>query len=308
MSRLVVFGSINIDLVVRVDTLPRPGETVLAPSYVAVPGGKGANQALAAARVGAVTHMVGCVGRDGYADTALATMREAGVDLTGVVEVDAPTACAMITVDTQGRNQIAVASGANRFAKAGQLDDTLLGPGATLLLQLEVDDAETAAVAARARARGARVVLNAAPAAPLPTGMAEALDVLVVKEIEAPMLADAAGIAHRGPVDAARRLAESWEVATIVTLGGDGARAFDRGAAWRIGAMAIEPVDTTAAGDAFVGVFAGALDRGDALPAALHAASIAGALACATVGAQPSLPDAAAIAAARQRLAPAEAI
>ena len=159
---IVVFGSINIDLVVRVDTLPRPGETVLAPGYVAVPGGKGANQALAAARAGATTHMVGCVGRDGYAEAALATMRAAGVDLTGVTEVDEPTACAMIAVDTQGRNQIAVASGANRFAKAGQLDDALLGPGATLLLQLEVDDAETAAVAARARARRARVVLNAA--------------------------------------------------------------------------------------------------------------------------------------------------
>ncbi len=305
---IVVFGSINIDLVVRVDTLPRPGETVLAPSYVAVPGGKGANQALAAARAGAQTHMVGCVGRDGYAEAALATMREAGVDLAGIARVDEPTACAMIAVDAEGRNQIAVASGANRFAKAGQLDDALLGPGTTLLLQLEVDDAETAAVAARARARGARVVLNAAPAAPLPAGMAEALDVLVVNEVEAPMLADAAGIAHQDPVDAARRLAQSWDVATIVTLGGDGARAFDGGAAWRIGAMAIEPVDTTAAGDAFVGVLAAALDRGDALPAALHAASIAGALACETVGAQPSLPDAAAIAAARARLAPAEAI
>ena len=305
---LVVFGSINIDLVVRVDTLPRSGETVLAPSYVAVPGGKGANQALAAARAGAVTHMVGCVGRDGYADAALATMREAGVDLTAVALVDEPTACAMIAVDTQGRNQIAVASGANRFATADQLDDALLGPGATLLLQLEVDDDETAAAAARARARGARVVLNAAPAAPLPAGLAEALDVLVVNEIEAPMLADAAGIAHQDPVDAARRLAQSWDVATIVTLGGDGARAFDRDAAWRIGAMAIEPVDTTAAGDAFVGVLGAALDRGDALPAALHAASIAGALACETVGAQPSLPDGAAIAAARARLAPAEAI
>ena len=308
MSRLVVFGSINIDLVVRVAALPRPGETVLAPGYVAVAGGKGANQALAAARAGATTHMVGCVGRDGYAEAALATMRAAGVDLTGVAEVDEPTACAMIAVDTQGRNQIAVASGANRFAKAGQLDDALLGPGATLLLQLEVDDVETAAVAARARARGARVVLNAAPAAPLPAGLAEALDVLVVNEIEAPMLADSAGIAHDDPIDAARRLAQSWDVATIVTLGAEGARAFDRGAAWRIGAMAIEPLDTTAAGDAFVGVLAAALDRGEVLPAALHAASIAGALACQTVGAQPSLPDAAALAAARARLAPAEAI
>ncbi len=305
---IVVFGSINIDLVVRVDALPRPGETVLAPGYVAVPGGKGANQALAAARAGAQTHMVGCVGRDGYAEAALATMREAGVDLSAVTALDEPTACAMIAVDTQGRNQIAVPSGANRFATADQLDDALLGPGATLLLQLEVDDAETAAVAARAQSRGARVVLNAAPAAPLPAGLADTLDVLVVNEIEAPMLADSAGIAPDDPIDAARRLAQSWDVATIVTLGGDGARAFDRGAAWRIGALAIEPLDTTAAGDAFVGVLGAALDRGAVLPAALHAASIAGALACETVGAQPSLPDAAAITAARARLAPVEAL
>ena len=305
---IVVFGSINIDLVVRVDTLPRPGETVLAPGYVAVPGGKGANQSVAAARAGAATHMIGCVGRDGYAGAALATMRAAGVDLTAVTAVDAPTACAMITVDAEGRNQIAVASGANRFTTADQLDDAVLGPGETLLLQLEVDDAETAVAAARAKAKGARVVLNAAPAAPLPAGLAEALDVLVVNEIEAPMLADTAGIDYDDPVDAARRLAQSWDVATIVTLGGDGARAFDRGAAWRIGAMAIAPVDTTAAGDAFVGVLAAALDWGDALPAALHAASIAGALACETIGAQPSLPDKSAIEAARLRLAPAEAI
>ncbi len=302
---IVVFGSINVDMVVQVESLPRAGETVLAPSYITVAGGKGANQAVAAARAGATTHMVGCVGEDGFADLALATMAEAGIDLSAVATVDEPTACAMIGVDKDGANQIIVASGANRLTTAGQLGDVLLGPDTTLVLQLEVDPDETWAVIERAKVRGARVVMNTAPAAPLPPAIAAACDVLVMNEIEAPMLAGAAGFdATTDPIECARAMAEAWGTATVVTLGGDGAHAFEPGAAWHVDALAIKPVDTTAAGDAFVGVLAATLDDGQDLAAALHRASVAGALACLTTGAQPSLPDERAIDEAICRLAP----
>ncbi len=307
---IVVFGSINVDLVVRVAALPRPGETVLAPSYDAVAGGKGANQAVAAARAGAAVRMVGCVGRDGFADLALATLRDAGVGLSAVAAVDAPTGCAMICVDAQGRNQIAVASGANRRVRAARLDDAALGPEMTLVLQLEIDHGETWAVIERARSRGARIVLNAAPAAKVPAAALHALDVLIMNEIEAAMLAGgtSAGDGSSDPVAAARDIAAASHIATVVTLGEGGACAFEQGAAWRIGALPVTALDTTAAGDAFVGVLAAALDAGTDLAGALHRASVAGGLACTKPGAQPSLPDAAAIDAALGDLAPAERI
>ena len=306
---ITVFGSINVDLVARVAALPGPGETVLAPDYTVVAGGKGANQAVAAARAGANTHMIGCVGRDGFAEIALATMRECAIDLSAVVAVAEPTACAMIGVDTAGANQIIVASGANRQLRAAQLDDGLLGPDTTLVLQLEVDPAETWAVITRAKASGARVILNTAPAAPVPPDVAASCDILVMNEIEAVMLAETSG--HGGgddPVAAARALGHAWGVTIVVTLGADGAWAFEPHAAWRIGALEVEAVDSTAAGDAFVGVLAAALDGGGPFAEALGRASVAGGLACETAGAQPSLPERAVIDAALSRLAPAESL
>ena len=311
---ITVFGSINVDMVARVAALPGPGETVLAPGYDLVAGGKGANQAVAAARAmegtGVNTHMVGCVGRDGFAETALATMKGCGIDLSAVIAVEEPTACAMIGVDDAGANQIIVASAANRMTRAVQLDDALLGPDTTLVLQLEVDAGETWAVIERAKARGARVILNTAPAAPVPAETAAACDVLVMNEIEAVMLAPISDIdGGNDPVAAARALSHDWGVTAVVTLGADGARAFTaQGEGWRIGALAVEVVDTTAAGDAFVGVLAAALDSGESLADALRRASVAGGLACETAGAQPSLPDRMAIEAALPRLAPAEAM
>ena len=304
---IVVFGSINVDLVARVAVLPGPGETVLAPDYRVVAGGKGANQAVAAARAGAATHMIGCVGRDGFAETALGLMRDCAIDLSAVIPADAPTACAMIGVDPAGANQIIVASGANRELRADQLDDGLLGPDSTLVLQLEVDGPATWAVIARAKARGARVILNTAPAAAVPMDAAAACHMLVMNEIEAVMLAEVSDRGGNDPVAAARACSRDWGVTTVVTLGADGARAFTApGEAWRIGALAVEVVDTTAAGDAFVGVLAAALDAGETLAGALGRASVAGGLACETAGAQPSLPSLSAIEAALPRLAPAE--
>jgi ribokinase len=298
---IVVFGSINIDLVVPVETLPRPGETVLGPGYRLLPGGKGANQALAARRAGGgPVRMIGRVGRDPFAEMALADLAAAGVDLRGVEwDEERPTGCALVCVDRQGRNHIVVASGANLGVSARQVGDDLLGPGTILLLQMEVPAAENWALVERARARGARILLNAAPAGPIPRKALTALDWLVVNESESVAVAAALDLPRENPQDAARAVAAAGGITTIVTLGGEGAAAFSDGQGWRIGALPIVSVDTTAAGDAFVGAFAAALDGGADLPAALHRASVAGGLACLARGAQPSLPDGAAI---RRRL------
>lgn len=135
---ITVFGSINVDMVMRVDALPRPGETVLCPDFLLVPGGKGANQALAAARAGVAVRMVGRVGCDTLAETALSLLRREGVDLSAVSESDLSTCCATVWVDRNGENAIVVASGANRDVCADQLDDNLLGAGDWLMLQMEV--------------------------------------------------------------------------------------------------------------------------------------------------------------------------
>ena len=288
---IVVFGSINIDLVMAVANLPRPGETVLAPAYRALGGGKGANQALAAARAGAEVALYGCVGRDAFAGDALALLRRAGVDLGGVTERDAATGCAVVCVDRDGETQIVVASGANMLAGAGQVPDRVLGPATTLLLQLEVSESESHDLIARARRLGARIVLNAAPARPQPAAVLSALDILVVNEIEATMLADGVTTAAGGR-EAARAIAASHGLTVVVTLGGAGAAAFSPDGDWEVGALPVTPVDTTGAGDAFTGVLAAALDAGAALPEAMRRASVAAALACTGAGAQTSLPTA----------------
>jgi ribokinase len=302
---IVVFGSINVDLVFEAPALPRAGETVLAPDYRALPGGKGANQALAARRAGALVSMYGCVGRDGFAATALELLDRDGVDLSGLARSDRATGCAAVCVDPSGENQIVVASGANRDARADDVPDTVLHSDTTVVLQLEVDLGEIAALIARARDEGARVVLNAAPAAKMPEAALAALDVLIVNRIEATMLAGALGSSEPDPVAAARWLAERSDCLTVVTLGGDGAVAFGAGEAWGIDALAIEPRDTTGAGDTFAGVFAAALDDGAPVADALAHASVAAGLACLEIGAQQSIPTAAMIEARLGELAPA---
>ncbi|MCH8197991.1 MAG: ribokinase, partial [Proteobacteria bacterium] len=207
---IVVFGSINADLIMAVNSLPRAGETVLCPSYQVAPGGKGANQAAAAARAGAEVAMFGQVGADGFGDLAVQALADAGVDTAGVLRARAPTACAAIGVDRHGENQIIVASGANLQARADQVPDALLGPENTLVLQLEVPIEEIAALTARARGRGARIILNAAPAGPAPDAVLRSVDVLVVNGIEAEALCQGiGGQGTAGPEAAARGLAET---------------------------------------------------------------------------------------------------
>ena len=306
---IVVFGSINVDLVFGVDALPRAGETVLCPSYRAVAGGKGLNQAVAAAQAAAdpaaTVQMVGRVGADGFAALALAALEDAGVGTEAVTRSALPTGCAAVVVDRAGENQIAVASGANTDLWPDALPEAWLGPETVLVLQMEVPLESNWAVVRRARARGARTVLNLAPAKPIPAALLPSFDLVAVNEIEAGMLAEAQSLGAAAGDEAARAIARRHGVTTVVSLGSAGAAAFTPDAAWRCGALAIEPVDTVGAGDAFVAALALGLAAGATLPAMLHRASVAGGLACLGVGAAPAMPQAAEIEARLGDLAPA---
>ncbi|HEY1798090.1 MAG TPA: ribokinase [Stellaceae bacterium] len=279
---ILVFGSINVDVVVPVPHLPGAGETVLGGDYALLPGGKGANQALAARRAGAEVRLAGAVGGDGFAAVALELLRRNGVDLRLVREVGRPTGCAAIMVGAGGENLIAVASGANEAATAEQVPDGLFEPGTTLVCQMEVPAAETVALIRRAHASGARTVLNLAPALPLDPAVFEALDWLVANEGEAATLG-----------------AVRPRQGQVVTLGKRGAIAtLAAGSTIAVPALPVAPVDTTGAGDTFVGAFAAGLDLGFEAAVALRFAGAAASLACRGRGAQPSMPDREAITAA----------
>ena len=283
---VIVFGSINLDLIFNLPRIPRPGETVLGPATRIEPGGKGANQAVAAALDGGVVVMAGSVGRDALGDAALRLLRAAGVNLDRVASVEASTGCAAIAVDPQGNNAIAVGSGANLSTTASQIEDALLGPNATVVVQMEVPPQETAALIARARTRGVRIVLNLAPAAVLPEDALRAVDVLVVNETEGAWLGG-----HLGCAPSAEALRDRLGgIAVVLTRGGEGASIASRDAIWHQPAETVAAIDTTAAGDCFVGVLAHALDRGETLRAAARRASIAAALCCTRHGSQGSIP------------------
>jgi len=287
---VLIFGSANADLVFAVPELPAPGVTVMGQGVRALPGGKGANQAVAAARDGAEVAFAGCIGRDAFAATATEALIAAEIDLSRVVEVDDPTGCAAICVDPAGRNQIAVAPGANLAARAAQVEDSALHIGTTLLLQMEVPATEITVLIHRARARGARIILNLAPPGDLPLEALGALDLLVVNEHEAAVLAARVGTT---PDPVALRAALGIDVA--VTLGEAGAEAATASGLLRAPAFRVTPVDTTGAGDAWCGVLAGALDRGQDLAGAMRRAAAAAAIACTRPGAASSYPDTAEI-------------
>jgi len=291
---IVVFGSVNLDLVARVARLPHPGETHTGVSFAALPGGKGGNQALAARRAGAAVMLAGAVGTDVFATMALAELFAAGVGLECVRRVEVPTGIALIHVDAQGENCITVIPGANARALATAIRDVHLGPGTTLLMQLEVPLGAVGEAATRASRSGARVVLNAAPAQELPAALLSSVDVLIVNEHEAAALARGLRM-PTAPESFADTVRRQHGCSTIVTLGARGALAATDRQRLHATAPAVEVVDTTGAGDAFTGALAAALDRGAAWPRALAEGVAAGSLACQSNGAQSALPAAGAI-------------
>jgi ribokinase len=286
-ARVVVVGSANLDLVVTAPTLPRPGETVLGDGFSMVPGGKGANQAVAAARAGARCVFVGAVGEDSFADQLRANLAGAGVDLSRLRSVPGPSGVALIAVDGAAENFIVVAPGANReLARLDADDRAAVAVADVLLCQLEIPLPAVADAAEAARAAGTTVVLNAAPARSLPAELLASVDVLVVNQGEAEVLSGRSG-AVDGLLDAL--LAQVPRV--VLTLGARGARYADRdGRRLAVEAPRIEAVDTTAAGDAFTGALAVALAEQRPIESALRWACAAGAACAQRPGASTALP------------------
>ncbi len=286
---LLVFGSLNADMLFKVETLPRPGETVLCPGYELAAGGKGANQAAAAAKAGADVHMVGHLGADSFGEFTRDVMTRAGVDCRAVAVSKAATAIAVIGVDQAAENQIIVASGANLDTFPDQVPDERLTAEVTVLCQNEVRPEASFSLLKRAKSRGARTILNLAPAAPVASDVLDALDLLIVNEIEAAMAADINDLGEDA-MPVAERLSQRHNLTAVITLGANGAIAAGPTGRYRISSLPIEPVDTTGAGDAFVGILAAMLDQGKTLPDALKYASVGAGLACTQIGAQTSQP------------------
>ena len=295
---ILVFGSLNIDLVAQVPVIPGPGRTVLAPSYQTHFGGKGANQAVAAARIAGPGHvrMAGRVGSDGFGDRAIENLRANGVDINLVIRTSEPTGCAFITVDQAGENAITVASGANMATSASDLPAALFGPDRVLVLQMEVPFAQAVEAARRTASASGTVIWNLAPVPEkmtreMVTELLAVTDHLIVNEHEALDAAAAVGLAPSDYTAAATELARIGDLTCIVTAGAQGALAVAAdGTNWRAPAPRITPVDTTGAGDTFVGAFAAMIHEKVPLQTALQVGCEAAARKCLVPGAQAGMP------------------
>jgi len=282
VSSVIVVGSANVDQVFRVERIPSPGETVLSTGFSTARGGKGQNQAVAAARAGAPTAFITALGDDAFGSDTRAGLIDDGVDVTGVRSLDAATGTALIAVDSVGENTIIVEAGANRLLVDLQsADAAAIAASSVLAMQLEIP-LETVIAAARiARAGGTTVMLNAAPIRDLPAELLSSLDILVVNEHEASHLA--------GERDW-RELTEQVPV-VVVTLGSEGALLLRRGSdEVRVAAPSVHAVDATGAGDTFCGAFAAGLAEDMELEQALLFAVTAASLSVQSYGAVPSIP------------------
>lgn len=288
---IVVFGSVNADYFLNIDAFPAPRETVLTPTHVVKAGGKGANQAAAASRAGAKTSMIARIGEDSAAAVPMAAFKAAGVDVSYIKTCEKPTAMAMIMVDRTGENSIVVSMGANTCLTANDVPEDLLSAGTTLIMQMEVPPEENFKLLEKAKAKGARTILNVAPAKAVPESALKLVDYLILNEIEAAAVYE--NVFKKTAPDAeqtAPALAEKTGGACLITLGGDGALAARDGKTVKVSCLKIRPVDTTGAGDAFVGIFGAMIDEGMALSDAMRYASAGAGLACLKTGAQEGLP------------------
>lgn len=294
MKPVVVVGSLNLDLVVRPSLAPGAGETVFAPRLERFPGGKGGNQAVGAARLGAPVTMIGRVGQDGFGDDLLSSLQNNGVSLAGVSRsTEAGTGTAVITVDGTGQNRIVVVAGANAEVTPAYVEQhaDLIRSAAVLLLQLEVPVESCLRAAEIAAEAGVPVLLDPAPApaSPLPDGLCSATWLVSPNETEASAMTGVTVQGRKGAPEAARVLLSRGFSRVLIKLAGEGAYlAGPEGETW-LESIPVQVVDTTAAGDAFAGGLAAALAQGHGLPEALRWASAAGALAVTRPGAQSSM-------------------
>jgi ribokinase len=293
MGRIVVVGSSNTDMVIKAPRLPRPGETVTGGSFFRAHGGKGANQAVAAARAGGQVTFIASVGADDLGEDAIAAFQEDGIDTTCVRRrADAPSGVALIVVDAAAENAIAVAEGANALLSVEDVlaCESVIGRADVLLTQLEIP-LDTVVEAVRiAHTHGVRAILNPAPARPLPAELLSKVSILTPNASEATLLAGVAADRPASMEDAADALLARGITAVLITLGADGALLAASDRRERIPGLKVTAEDTTGAGDVFNGALAVAIAEGRTLVDAVHFANAAAAISVTRRGAQPSAP------------------
>ena len=290
-AHILVVGSLNADLVVRAPRFPNPGETIQGEDLVIFPGGKGANQAVAAARLGGQVAMIGRVGRDAFGSALTENLNQNRVDVSRVIcDETTPTGTAVIVVDAQGQNSIVLSPGANARVSPADITSDTFADSSLLLLQFEIPIETVIHSASLGKEKGLRILLNPAPARAIPDELLRAADFILPNETELGLLTGMP-VGDLGSVEAASRsLVARGAQNLIVTLGENGALIVNRVGARHIPSYKVEVVDTTAAGDAFVGGLAVGILRGISLEDAVQYACACGALAATKFGAQPSLP------------------
>lgn len=292
MPNILVVGSLNADLVVRAPRFPAPGETISGEDLAIIPGGKGANQAVAASRQGPSVVMVGRVGSDSFGPTLIQNLQKNKVDTTHILTDESATGTAIIVVDADGQNSIVLSPGANGRVTLADVNAVFFQDVDMLLLQLEIPLETVVHAASVARQNGLRVILNPAPARQLPDSLLADIDILVPNESELQLLTGLAVIDIESAETAAKALLAKDVNTVIVTLGANGALLVTDEKVAHVPTFKVEVVDTTAAGDAFIGGLTAAVLKGKSLDEAVRYGNASGALAATKFGAQPSLPTA----------------
>jgi len=282
-----VLGSVNIDYSVVVARLPNPGETISGSNLVLTPGGKGANQALAARRAGAQVKLTGAIGNDSVAETAVTILKDDGVDLTDVKSIQGPTGCAFVFVDENSENQIIIIAGANESVSPNQARQLKIAADDLLLLQLECPLATVAAAASHASQQGARVIANLAPYQSFDKQFFTAIDYLILNESEAEQLAEDLSLNAATVTD----ISAVTNCSVVRTLGANGIEAVDEESGlFSLPGIKVDAIDTVGAGDTFAGFLGTMLSTGNSLQDACKVANAAAALACTNSGAQTAIP------------------
>ena len=292
MNKIIVIGSSNTDMVVRSERLPRAGESVIGGDFMMAGGGKGANQAVAVARMGHRVQFVAAVGNDIFGDAAIEGYKNFGIDTSLIVRKNEPSGVALIMVDGAGQNSISVALGANNSLSAEDVAPALetIEAGDIVLLQLEIPMATVDACVAAAAAKGARVILNPAPAAIVSKDTLSKLYLITPNQTEAQTLTGIEVTDIASAETAAQKLVAQGVGRVVITMGSQGAYLYQDGVGELVPAHKVDAVDTTAAGDVYNGALCAALAEGTTLLDALYFAAKASAISVTRAGAQPSIP------------------